>query len=33
MMGNIKFVRTAFRCNKCDKIYSIEELLEIERMS
>ena len=32
MMGNIKFIRTAFRCNKCDKTYSIEELLEIERM-
>lgn len=33
MIGNIKFVRTAFRCNKCNKIYSIEELLEIERKS
>lgn len=33
MMGNIKFIRTAFRCNKCDRIYSLEELLEIERMS
>ena len=31
MMGNIKFIRTAFRCNKCDKTYSIEELLEIEK--
>ena len=31
MMGNIKFIRTAFRCNKCDKTYSIEDLLEIEK--
>ena len=31
MIGNIKFVKTAFRCNKCDKTYSIEELLEIEK--
>ena len=33
MLGNIKFERTAFRCNKCNKTYSIKELLEIERMS
>ena len=32
MMGNIKFIRTAFRCNKCDKTYSIQTILEIERM-
>jgi hypothetical protein len=31
MMGNIKFIRTAFRCNKCDKTYSIKELLKIEK--
>ena len=31
MIGNIKFVRTAFRCDKCDKTYSIEDLLEIEK--
>ena len=32
MIGNVKFIRTAFRCNKCDKTYSIKELLEIEGM-
>ena len=32
MIGNVKFIRTAFRCNKCDKTYSIQKLLEIERM-
>ncbi len=32
LVGNIKFIQTVFRCNKCDKTYSIEELLEIERM-
>ena len=30
-IANIKFIRTAFRCNKCDKTYSIEDLLEIEK--
>ena len=28
MMGNIKFIRTAFRCNKCDKTYTIKEVKE-----
>ena len=32
MVGNIKFIRTAFRCSQCDKTYSIKELLEIGRM-
>lgn len=32
MIGNIKFVRTAFRCSKCDKIYSITELMEMEKV-
>lgn len=25
LVGNIKFIRTTFRCNKCDKIYSLKE--------
>lgn len=33
MVGNIKFIRTAFRCNKCDKIYSIDELKKAEKAS
>lgn len=28
LVGNIKFIRTAFRCNKCDKIYTIKEVKE-----
>ena len=28
LIGNIKFIRTAFRCNKCDKTYSIKEVKE-----
>ena len=28
MMGNIKFIRTVFRCNKCDKTYTIKEVKE-----
>ena len=31
MVGNIKFVRTAFRCDACDKVFSIREIREIER--
>ena len=31
MMGNIKFIKTAFRCGKCDKTYSIKELLDAEK--
>ncbi len=30
MAGNIKFIRTAFRCNTCQKTYSIQELKNIE---
>lgn len=26
MVGNIKFIRTVFRCNKCEKTYSIKEV-------
>jgi uncharacterized protein YbaR (Trm112 family) len=33
MIGNIKFIRTAFRCNKCDKTYSIDELKKAEKAS
>ena len=28
LMGNIKFIRTVFRCNKCDKTYTIKEVKE-----
>ena len=31
MVGNIKFIRTAFRCNKCDKMYSIDALKKAEK--
>lgn len=31
LVGNIKFIRTAFRCNKCDIIYSINELKNAEK--
>ena len=33
LVGNIKFVRTAFRCNRCDKTYSIEGLKKAEQIS
>lgn len=33
LVGNIKFIRTAFRCNKCDKTYSIDELKKAENAS
>lgn len=33
MVGNIKFTRTAFRCNKCDKTYSVDELKKAEKAS
>ncbi len=33
LVGNIKFIRTAFRCNKCDKTYSIDELQKAEKAS
>ena len=26
MVGNIKFVRTAFRCNSCNRTYTIDEI-------
>lgn len=29
--GNVKFIKTAFRCNKCDKTYSIKELKNSEK--
>lgn len=28
LVGNVKFIRTGFRCNKCDKLYSIKETKE-----
>ena len=28
LVGNIKFIRTVFRCNKCDKTYTIKEVKE-----
>lgn len=28
MVGNIKFIRTIFRCNKCNKNYTIKEVKE-----
>ena len=28
LVGNIKFIRTVFCCNKCDKIYTIKEVKE-----
>lgn len=28
LIGNIKFIRTAFRCNKCNKTYTIKETKE-----
>lgn len=31
LVGNIKFIRTVFWCSKCDKSYSIEELLKNEK--
>lgn len=31
MVGNVKFIKTAFRCNKCNKTYTIKELKESER--
>ena len=31
LSGNIKFIRTVFRCNKCDKTYTIKEVKENER--
>lgn len=31
LVGNIKFIRTAFQCSKCDKTYSIEELKKAEK--
>lgn len=31
LMGNIKFIRTAFRCRRCDRTYSIKELIEAEK--
>ncbi len=30
LIGNIKFIRTAFRCNKCNKTYSIKEVKATE---
>ena len=31
LSGNIKFIKTVFRCNKCDKTYTIKEVKENER--
>lgn len=28
MVGNVKFIRTVFRCNKCGKTYTIKEVKE-----
>ena len=30
LVGNIKFIRTVFRCNKCGKTYTIKEVKENE---
>ena len=29
MVGNIKLIRTIFRCNKCDKTYTIKEIKKV----
>ena len=31
MIGNVKFIQTAFHCAACDKAFSIREIREIER--
>ncbi len=31
MTGNIKFIKTVFRCNECNKIYTTKEVKENER--
>ena len=31
MIGNIRFIRTAFHCHACDKVFSIWEIREIEK--
>lgn len=31
MIGNVKFIRTDYRCSKCDVQYTIKELRKIER--
>ncbi len=33
LIGNIKFIKTAFRCNQCGKTYSIYELKKAEKAS
>ena len=33
VVGNMKFIRTAFRCNKCGKTYSIDELKKAGKAS
>ena len=30
MVGNIEFIRTAFRCTICEKTYTIEEVKEYD---
>ena len=30
LTGNVKFIRTAYQCNHCNKTYSIEELKNTE---
>lgn len=31
LCGNIKFIKTAFYCNKCNHLYSIKELKEAKQ--
>ncbi len=33
MIGNIKFIRTAFHCPACGKTYSLQEIRESEKKS
>lgn len=30
-VGKVKFIKTAFRCNKCGKTYSIKEVKDSEK--
>ena len=30
VVGNIKFIKTVFRCNKCNTVYTVEEVRDSE---